>query len=287
MILELQRAVDDDVEVQGLFLRGSWTRKLEKILDDARGAASLAVRHFELALGVIVHALALAEEFAGTEDCSERIVQFVGDTREHLAHSREFFGLDELGFEALHFGDVPAGDDGAFDFSVFVEKRAEIAFQAAPFALLVSNANFDGGKVFLSRDQIVEEGQHRRAVINVGALAEGKANDFGTFVAEDFLEFGADEIVPALCVHNKNEVGETVHEAAGKFLLLVKLFLDGAALRDINERALETDHATTGVANGGGGVQTIDRLPVFAAQGEFVAVGTGFSTDFADDRGAL
>ena len=46
-------------------------------------------------------------------------------------------------------------------------------------------------------------------------------------------------------------------------------------------------HATAGVANGGGGVQTIDRLPVFAAQGEFVAVGTGFSADFADDRGAL
>src|SRR6266481_8076928 len=222
MILELQRAVDDDVEVQGLFLRGSWTRKLEKILYDARGAASLAVGHFELTLGVIVHALTFAEKFAGAENGSERIVQFVGHTCEHLAHGREFFSLDELGFETLHFGDVPAGDDSAFDFSLLVEKRAEIAFQAAPFALLVANANFDRGKVFLSCDQIVEEGQHRWAVINVGAFAEGKANDFCTFVAEDFLEFGADEIVTALCVHNKNEGGETVHEAAGKFLLLVK-----------------------------------------------------------------
>src|SRR5258708_15589203 len=146
MILELQRAVYDHIEVQRLFLRGSWTRKLEKILHDARGAASLAVGHFELTLGVIVHSLTFAEKFAGAENGSERIVQFVGHTREHLAHGREFFGLDELGLETLHFGDVPAGDDGAFGFSMFVRKRAEVPFQAAPFSMLVPNAHFASSK---------------------------------------------------------------------------------------------------------------------------------------------
>src|SRR5260370_42006381 len=102
MILELQRAVNDHIEVQRLFLRGSWTRKLEKILHDARGAASLAVGHFELTLGVIVHALTFAEKLAGAENGSEWIVQFMGHTREHPAHGPRFFGLDGLGLQTHH-----------------------------------------------------------------------------------------------------------------------------------------------------------------------------------------
>src|ERR1700722_8862898 len=147
MILELQRAVNDHVEIQGLFLRGGRTRKFEEILDDGGGAASLAVGHFELPLGVVVHALALAEKFAGSKDGGERIVQFVSNTGEHLAHCSELFGLDELGFEALHLGDDAAGDHGTVNFALFVEERAEIAFQATPFALFVPDANLDGSKV--------------------------------------------------------------------------------------------------------------------------------------------
>ena len=61
-------AVDDDVEVQCLFLRRSRPRKFEKVLDDASGAASLAVSHFQLALGVVVHALAFAQKFASPQN---------------------------------------------------------------------------------------------------------------------------------------------------------------------------------------------------------------------------
>src|SRR6267142_2196006 len=108
MILELKCAVNDHVEIQYFFLWRGWPRKFEKVLDDAGSAAGLAVGHFQLALGIVVHALTLAEKFACPKNGGERIVQFVSDTGEHLAHSGEFFSLDELALEAFDLGDVTA-----------------------------------------------------------------------------------------------------------------------------------------------------------------------------------
>ena len=42
----------------------------------------------------------------------------MGDAGEHLAHGGEFFRLDQLFFEALHFRDVAARDDHTFDFAI-------------------------------------------------------------------------------------------------------------------------------------------------------------------------
>ena len=86
----------------------------------------------------------------------------MGDAGEHLAHGGELFGLDELAFEALDFGDVAAGDDDAFDDALFIEERAEIAFEGAPFALLVARTDFDGSEILFAGDEIVEESEHGR-----------------------------------------------------------------------------------------------------------------------------
>src|SRR5450631_4728948 len=100
----------------------------------------------ELALGGIVEAFAFAEEFGDAEDGGERIVEFVGDAGEHLSHGGEFLGLDELLFQALEVGYVAAGDDDAVDLAGFVAERAEMAADAAPLALLVADANLEGGE---------------------------------------------------------------------------------------------------------------------------------------------
>ncbi len=67
----------------------------------------------------------------------------MSDPGEHLAHCGKFFGLNELLFKAFDFSDVAARDDHTFDFSGFIEERAEMAFQAAPFTIFVANLNFD------------------------------------------------------------------------------------------------------------------------------------------------
>jgi len=156
MLVELQSAINDGVKVEGLLLRRGGAGEFEKVLDDASGAASLAMSHFELALGVFIGTGAIAEKFAGAKNSGEGIVEFVSDAGEHLSHGGEFFGLDELLFEPLHFGDVAARDDYAFNLAVYVEERTEVAAQPAPFALLVADAKFDGAKIALTLQQIVE-----------------------------------------------------------------------------------------------------------------------------------
>src|SRR5579859_352071 len=51
MLVQLQSAVDDAVEIDGLLLGRGRPGEFEKILNDACGAASLAMSQFELALG--------------------------------------------------------------------------------------------------------------------------------------------------------------------------------------------------------------------------------------------
>ena len=74
MLVELQGAFDETVDVERLLLRRSGTRELQKILHDAGGAASLTVGEFQLAFCGIVEAFAFAQEFGDAEDGGERII---------------------------------------------------------------------------------------------------------------------------------------------------------------------------------------------------------------------
>ena len=154
VFVQLEGAIDNAIEIDGFFLWRSGPGKLEKILDDASGAAGLTVSQFELALGGFGIRLAFAQQFSDAENGSEGIVELVGDAGEHLAHGGEFFRLNELLFEAFEFGDVAAGKDDAFDFSGFVGEGAEIETDAAPVAELVADANFERGVSLASRQNI-------------------------------------------------------------------------------------------------------------------------------------
>ena len=157
--MKLKSAVNNAIEIDRFFLGRSGTGKFEKILNDARGAAGLATRDFKLALGGFGIGGAFAEQFRDAENGGERIVEFVGDPGEHLAHGGQFFGLDELLFEALEFGDVAARHDNAFDFAGFISERAEIKADAAPVAELVADANFERGKILTPFENVLEVSQ--------------------------------------------------------------------------------------------------------------------------------
>ena len=80
MLVQLEGAVDNVVEVEHLLLWGSGAREFQEVLHDAGGAAGLTVSHFELALGALVDALAIAQQFANAENGGERIIQLVSNT---------------------------------------------------------------------------------------------------------------------------------------------------------------------------------------------------------------
>src|SRR5260370_7716653 len=83
------------------------------------------MRELQLALGIFLNRLRIPEELGDTENSGERIIQLVGDTREHLAHGRAFFRLNELLLKPLQLRNIPPGTDHPVDFSRPSENRTQ------------------------------------------------------------------------------------------------------------------------------------------------------------------
>ena len=211
----------------------------------------------------------------------------MGDAGEHLAHGGEFFGLDELLFEALDVGDVAAGNDDAIDLAGFVVERAEMAADAAPFAALVAHAHFERAERTLAGEHFREKSLQRRAIFGVGAFAERAPIVFLGIVAENFFHARAGESVLALGIQDEDQVGEAVDQAAREFLLLIEAALHFAALGDVHERAVIAEDAAGSVAHDGGGVEADDRVAVFADERELAALKHGLGVNFLAKKAAL
>ena len=91
--------------------------------------------------------------------------------------------------------------------------------------------------MFALQDVGVERKQ-RRQVVRMRAAAELHFVRVLDFVSENFTAARADERVLAIGVDDQNQVGETVHEPAREFLLLVQAPLNFAPPRDVHQRAL-------------------------------------------------
>src|SRR5882672_2872173 len=120
MFVQLERALEEVIEVERFFLRRSGARKFEKVLDDARGAAGLAVCELKLALGGVVGSFTFAEKFGDTQDGCQRIVQLMSDAGEHLSHRSKLLRLDELFLQTLEIGNIAAGENHALDAALFI-----------------------------------------------------------------------------------------------------------------------------------------------------------------------
>src|SRR5579859_558568 len=163
--------------------------------------------------------------------------------REHLAHGGKLFRLDELFFEPFEFRNITAGKDDAFNFSGFVGERAEIETDATPFARLVANANFERGVRLASRQNIREEPQEEWKIFRMSTSSELHIRGFGDVVAENLFASRANKSVMRVGIHDENQIREAVHEAAGKFLLLVELTLHLATGGDVQNGTLITNDA--------------------------------------------
>src|SRR5258708_39848684 len=110
MFMELQRAVDDGAEVNGLFLRRGRTGKFQEILDDAGRAARLAMCEVLLTVHRFVQAFALSDQFGDTEYGRQRLVQFVRDAAKHMADGGRLLRLNWIYLQPLQVRDVAAGE---------------------------------------------------------------------------------------------------------------------------------------------------------------------------------
>src|SRR5271165_2416478 len=162
-----------------------------------------------------------------------------------------------------------------------------MAAETAQAAFLVAHADFDGTELLATVPKVVEKSEERGAFLRRSLISKDKETEFGGVVAQDFLNLGADESVVLVGIDNEDEVGEAVHKAASKFLLLMEALFDGAALGDVDKGALIAHDVAVAVAYGGSGVEAGEGLAVLATQGEFDAFGNGLAMYFANDGGAL
>src|SRR5689334_25007906 len=89
----------------------------------------------------------------------------------------------------------------------------------------------------------------------MGASAELHFGVVAGLVAEDIMNARADERVMGAGIENENEIGKTIDEAAGKFLLFIEAAFNFAAHGNVHESALVADDFSGVVADGGGGIE--------------------------------
>ena len=162
------------------------------------------MRQVQLALHRIVQAFALAHQFRYAENRRQGVVQFVRDAGKHLANRGKFFGLDKLFAQPLQFGDVAPGKNHAFDLSAFIEQRAEVEEDAAPFAELVPHANFQGAEILFALQDVRIQREQRRKIVGMRAAAKLHLVRIVQFVSENFTAARAHERIIALCVDHQN-----------------------------------------------------------------------------------
>src|SRR5579864_6815946 len=119
------------------------------------------------------------------------------------------------------------------------------------------------------------------------AAAEFQLHGFFLVVAENLFHAWTYKGVMAAGIRHENEIGETVHPAAGKFLLLIKAVLHLAALGDVHDRTVVANHVAGGVAHGASGVQANDLTAIFAGESNLAALDHRLTVDLLAQGEAL
>src|SRR6267154_2008745 len=100
-----------------------------------------------------------------------------------------------------------------------------MAAQPSPFSLLVAHSHFQGSKGLSATYHFREKSQQSRAILQMRSTAKLQILHFFRLITEDvFHSWTYKGVVPA-AIHHKNQVWETVDQAAREFLLLVKAAL--------------------------------------------------------------
>ena len=213
----------------------------------------------------------VAQQFRDAQNGGQRIVQFVRDAGNHLAHGREALGLDELLLEPLLLGNVARRGDDAGDAPRLVMQRPRGGAEHPPRAVLVLRAVFDLALGEPLGNQIVKHFEHRGPVRRIRAASHSLPDQFLGTEAENFENLRADKGVPAFGIEGDDQVGETVHQAAGEFLFAVETALHFALLGDVHERSLVAHKFAGGIADGRGRVDRHHVMPVLPVlQGDFM-----------------
>ena len=124
-----------------------------------------------------------------------------------------------------------------------------------------------GSKRLISRNQrLIQRDQIGRVIRHVRDLPP---QHFVRPVAEKSLGARAHEGIPLLEIHDQDQIGETLQQAAAELLLLGQLALHVAFFGDVDQRSLVADDISSGIPYGARGIEKNGGLAIFASQLDF------------------
>src|SRR5712675_3071688 len=139
-----------------------------------------------------------------------------------------------------------------------------MAAQPSPFPLLVADPHFQRRKGLPPTHHLREESQQSGTILQMRAAAKLKILRFFLLVTEDVLHSRTDKGVVPAAIHHKDQIRETVDQAAREFLLLVQAALHLPALGNVHQRPVIANDTTVSVAHGAGSIETDQRPSVLA-----------------------
>ncbi len=221
------------------------------------GAARLTVREVKLAVSILIGCL-IAHQFRDAQNGGQRIVQFMGHSGDHLPHRRKPLGLNQLLLQPLLLGNVAHRSDDPGGAPHFVMKWTRGSAKQLPGAIFMLGAIFDLAIRAVPGNQIGNEFLHRREIMRINVAAKFLADQILGLVTENIKDLRTYEGISRFGVKRDDQIGETIHQAARKFLFTMQATLHFTLLGDVHECALITHEFARRVADNGRGVQRND-----------------------------
>ncbi len=107
-------------------------------------------------------------------------------------------------------------------------------------------------------NQIGNEFLHRREIMRINVAAKFLADQILGLVTENIKDLRTYERISRFGVKRDDQIGETIHQAARKFLFTMQATLHFTLLGDVHKCALITHKFARGIADDGCGVQGND-----------------------------
>src|SRR5580698_6102676 len=228
-------AAQNRIQLDGAALRRHLAGKTEQILNDLFGSLRFLQNDSEIFAGTLRYFGVAHHQIGKTQNCSERIVDFMRDSGNQLADGGHFFGMNQFVAEHGGIGDVGKHNHDTGDGSLLVAHGVEVGGKFSGNASAADNGQFE------IIDGLPAEGdlQGIRQRANVT-----RASQFKQRTAEQFPLFEAG-VKPAAIgvtdqtggVGNQNQALGIAENFGGEIALAMKFGLIGAQARDIEHES--------------------------------------------------
>ena len=232
--MQVQRPLHQLSQIDRSFARSRRPREVHQVLNNPNCAASLLLQRLQLFSGG-VRQRRILQQLAHPKYAGERIVQFVRESADHLAHRGQAFALDDLFFELFLNCNVTYRYDHAAHFAFSIEQRAGRGTHGSPTAVAMARPVLAGIKQFLASHQLTHQSlQFGRVIL----FLQFFPLQFLTRVAKEVTHSRAHKAVGFIRIDYEDQIGETFQQIALKLFLPAESSFHFTPFGDIDQCAL-------------------------------------------------